>query len=340
MWSVVAAAIAAIAALYSTYSTNKNNKQLTEENREWEESQVDKQNAYNDPQNQVKRLQSAGYNPASLLMGNSTGISGNLSASPGSVQTPQYIDPISSLSNTLLSGSSGFKALQEGLSDKSLRQARIDNIQAQTQQLLADAKLLGASETAQRIANQYADARETWAINGMKSNVRLSYAQSANFKASTDKLRYEIENLLPEQIRNLVAERKIDVLQLDVMSATIADLKKSAELKGSQIGLTEAQTSQASSQAGLAEAQSGLTEQESQNYSQLFDMIIEKYNAEIENLSAQAGLSKEETFWKVFDIADQNANKFMGTKIGTRAIGNTRRTNKVAKRIIKERMNQ
>ena len=107
MWGAIASVLAAVAggviSYLSTERTNETNRELSQQQQEYDEKMVDKQNQYNDPVRQSERMRLAGLNPSAIGMANGTSVTGNYSASPNGYQLPAQMDPFLNASNGLLS---------------------------------------------------------------------------------------------------------------------------------------------------------------------------------------------------------------------------------------------
>lgn len=130
-WGAAATPIAGLAtgilgartARRNTDATIKANRELAEYQYEKDLEMWERQNAYNDPSMQMARLKAAGLNP-NLVYGDK-GVSGNWSAPGPKYQAPnveyQYQNPFQNLGSAV--------AMYQ---DMRLRQAQIDNVNAQT----------------------------------------------------------------------------------------------------------------------------------------------------------------------------------------------------------------
>lgn len=104
----------------ATGTMNKRSIILNMLNRQWEEQMMDKQNEYNKPINQMKRLEEAGLNP-NLVYGNANAIIS--SASPASGSAPWQVTPSQSKLETM--------ALVNGLRSQQLQNKQLEaNIEA------------------------------------------------------------------------------------------------------------------------------------------------------------------------------------------------------------------
>ena len=320
MWEILGYAIIALGSVLSTYLTNKQNKEESATQREWEEEQVDKQNDYNTPLNQVKRSQEAGLNPIAMSM-NGGSLFSSVSASPNSYQLPQLYDPMSMLGQSGEKIASAFSSLQSGLSDKTFRTARLQQINEQNEQIKAYVKQLNASTDAQLIANKYADQRELWALSGHKANFDLSYSEIARNNATVKQLNESIKNLIAERSKTQ-SEIDLNYLRLDEVLAHIANLESETLVNESRVDNIDADTSlkgvQSSNiQAGtdLINAQTAGKKLENSKYVELTDQVIAQYSETIKKIQADTDLTEQQAYWYVFDKADEYSPKFMGVTI-------------------------
>lgn len=158
----------------STSSTNSANIQMNRENiqaqkeenalnRQWNSDQVDKQNAYNTPTNQVARLRAAGINPYVAGLDGSGGQMSSPSYSTG-LNTQQPNLQSSQIGDFIANGSSQVGNM---LFNSSMQRAQVDNM------LLSNS--LNAQTMGAKIASAYAQAGEHKAAEKIsKMNADLS----------------------------------------------------------------------------------------------------------------------------------------------------------------------
>lgn len=312
MWELAAYAVMAIGSLISTLATNRTNKQLSQEQRSWEENMQSKENAYNAPDNQVERLNQAGINPIAGTMSNGISVSGNTSAFHGSYQLPNIYDPMSMLGSSGSSLGSAFNAFQQGLSDKTFRSARLEQINQQNNKLREDVRLTGASADAQIIANKYADERELWALKNQKVSYKLSYSEISKNNMTVKQLAQNIKNLILEG-KETQSNIDLNVLRLDEVAAHIAQMK--AETKGVE------------QHAALEAAQTEQQEHETGRYEELMDNVMKQYAEAVRKLQAESDLTEQEAYWYIFDKADERSltilgNRFARTRYGEKQYRN------------------
>ena len=304
---LAAGIVTALGSVVSSLFTNVQNSQINKDSQNWQEQMMDKQNEYNDPSNQVDRLQKAGINPIAGTMSSGLSVSGNTSAQHGTPSMIPMQDLMTALSgNSSLLGSA-FKSSQEGKSELTYRQARLEQIQNQNAQLVASAKQLNASADAQLIANKYADMRELWALRESKSRVQLNYSTIAANRQTMRESAQRIRNMLKEADL-LDTQIDLNYLSMDEVLAHIDEsrartenFKKDTELKDAQIGLVESEN---------------LEKKLSNNrYDELTDRVIAEYDQTIRKISADADLTEQEAYWYYFDEMDKNSLSVFGNKI-------------------------
>lgn len=276
-----------IGSAISTGLTNAANERLMKEQQAYNERMMDKQNAYNSPAAQMERMKEAGMNPAALGMGENGTAAGGSSASA----LPTTLLP---KQDYMTAASNSFLQMQQGISEKSLRQVRMDNIEAQTKQLLQDTELLGVNAESQRIYNQYAGDLYEWELQGRKANVKLTYAQRAEIKQSIREMKYRLENLLPQELKESISREKVNILSLEEMTTHIMSMKADTKLKESQ-NLTEM------SQQGLNEAETAKTWQEEEQIRLLVENFSTTYAAEIKSLAARTHLTEKQAQMVIFN---------------------------------------
>ena len=274
MWELLAYALIAAGSVLSTYFTNKQNKEESANQRQWQEHMMDKQNEYNRLTNQVSRAEEAGVNPLAITMGNGLSVTGNTSVSPGNYQLPNLLDPMSLLGSSASGLASAFNSAQQGLSDKTFRGARLDQIQNQNQQILSYTKNLNASTDAQLIANKYADARELWALAGYKADVSLTYAEVAKINASTRETIQNIKNLIASEAETQ-SIIKLNYLRMDEVLAHIDSLKADTDYTEQKIKESVANTAESEQRTALLSAQTDKAVQESDRYGELTDQLYQ-----------------------------------------------------------------
>lgn len=109
--------------MFSQSSANETNIKLARENRAWQESMWQKQNEYNAPVEQIKRLRAAGLNPALMYGQGNTGNAGSV----GSVSTPQ-VQPVTGLNE-------GISRAGDSIANAIMQLEQVKQMRAQTKLL-------------------------------------------------------------------------------------------------------------------------------------------------------------------------------------------------------------
>ena len=306
------ALFALIAGVISTLATNASNRSQTNDVMAWNEEMMDKQNAYESPANQAKLLEEAGINTAML---GETNIQSGRSASANPLSAIPFLNPLSEASGGLADLALSYKQGQEGMTESQSRALKLQSIENQNDLFLKQIESAGLNNESQKIALNYADMYYRYAAEGQKADVDLTYSQRANLKAQTAKMRYELENVLPEEVKKIISERNVNVLDLEVMSATIKDVLASANLKSKQSELVGEQITTEGLQQQNIGQDINLKQQQNDYYAKVQDAYLEKYAAEVRNLTASSGLTEEQTYWYLFDEMDKTSASFFGLKV-------------------------
>lgn len=327
MWEILAYALIAAGSVLSTYFTNKQSKEESDKQRLWQENMMDKQNEYNRLTNQFERAEEAGVNPLAMTMGNGLSVSGNTSVSPGNYQLPNILDPMSMLGSGASNLASAFSSAQQGLSDKTFRGARLDQIEQQSNKIREEIVNLHASTDAQLIANKYADELNLWAIAGKKADVSLTYAQVASTNQIARKTAQEIKNLVTENFKT-GTDIQLNYLNMHDVLAHISSQYKDIELKDSEIVKNQAQTDVLNAQehninasTDLLSAESDLKNQEAQRYGEVTDKVIAQYDAAISQIQAETGKTRQEAYWIWFDKVDSQSISILGNRLSQTRFG-------------------
>lgn len=149
--AAIGAGISALGGLASSALQNAANANLDEENREWQELMWNKNNEYNKPINQRKRLEEAGINPALAFSSGNTGVA-------SSASTPNQHAP------------ADFSALGSGFQGAAGMLLQGQSIEAQNRNLDADTEI-----KAQIAMTQY--ARDMASLEESLSRGNLSKGQ-------------------------------------------------------------------------------------------------------------------------------------------------------------------
>lgn len=292
---------AALAAVISALGTTVSNIALSNKQKQYNEQMQDKMNLYNSPSEQIERLKAAGISPNSLTMGNGSVVAGNHSASLNPYQLPNIQDPMSMITNSMLTGA-------KTKSEDEMRELRKQEVAAQIQTLQANAEKLGVDTQYQSILNVYASAKEMAAIKGQFATNALSWAQVNHVRQDAKNLAYQLSELLPAELKKLVSETNLNVGQLDLLIEQIA--KTHAETANVQQSTAESEAREE-----LLIAQSAQQEHETSRYDELTDAILEQYQATVNKLASETGLTQQQAFYYLFEICNKYGIKFMGVPI-------------------------
>jgi len=305
----------------------QNNRDLMQLQHEYNKYAFAAENEYNKPKYQIERLQEAGINPSTLAMNGGQVVGNNQSASMLPM-TPLQTD-FGSIFSGLISSLANSRLMNaQAKTEDQMRQVRYENVQKQNNELDARVRGLNASATAQEICNQYAHAREIWSLKKSQSEVSMNLGQRAVYNEQVKRFRYELDNILPADLMKIISETNVNIMSLDEMTAAIADYYSKIDERNQNIsesqtrqGLMEEQSKTEQAQQGLLSAETDIKEQESSNYQNITDHVIEQYNKTIDNIAAQTDKTKEETFWMVFDEVEKTSIKLMGSHFSRNRFG-------------------
>lgn len=289
-----------IASIMSAIGTTVSNIAMSQQQKKYNEQLQDKQNQYNSPSEQIERLKAAGVSPNSLTMGNGSVVTGNTSAGANPYQLPNIQDPMSMITNSMLTG-------EQGKTENEMRELRKQEAAAQIATLKANAEKLGVDTKYQSILNTFASAKEMAAIEGQRASTRLTHWQTAKVKQEGKNLAAELGNIL-KQYDLMVAQENLTVGQLDLLFEDIANKQADTALKKSQTGTQEAQKE-------LIEAQSEGQEMSNERYTELTDAILSQYQATVNKLAADCDLTEQEAFYYLYELTRKYGIKFMGVPV-------------------------
>ena len=243
--AIVAAGIGAGASLLGTGASAWHTGRQNKKSRAWSEKMYNRQyqdnlafwrmqNAYNDPANQMARLKAAGLNPALMYGGSSSGAAGQA----GAIQTPdvqqaQFRSP--SFAGIDVAGS-----YLGQMYDFDIKQAQVNNLEAQNLQILAQASLA----TAQTDRSKYDLAFETEMKDtyqeAKREALRKMYqdrqVQLKDYELRQINTKMGVMKGFEEIFRSRVARQK-DVLDMTKLDAQIAGIKADNILKHLDIEL-------------------------------------------------------------------------------------------------------
>lgn len=294
-----------------TKETNKTNKQMASDQMEWSERMMDKQNEYNSPVEQMKRLEQAGINPASTFMNGATSVTGNTSASPTGYNYTPMENPFTSATNAYLLSKQAANLEAKTKTENQLRDAQYQNLLAQNKQTLANAELIGLNAANQKTLNEFTAAKETWFLRNEKAKFNLTYSQRNQVNQQIKSMKYELENILPEQLKLLVQQGKLNVLDMDRVVAELESIKANTEKTKAETELTQAKTDTEGITQNNLIANTQLTYEEYEKVKLDVEKYLDRFNAEIAEIQARTGLTNEETYWYAFKVVQdgQGYNK-------------------------------
>lgn len=288
--------------LIGANETNDAQYRQQKRQREWEEHMVEKQNEYNSPVNQMKRLEEAGINPASTFMSGATSVSGNTSASPNSVGLAPLENPVTAATNAFLLSKQAANLEAKTKTENQLRDAQYQNLLAQNKQTLANAELIGLNAANQKTLNEFTAAKETWFLRNEKAKFNLTFSQRNQVNQQIKSMKYELENILPEQLKLLVQQGKLNVLDMDRVVAELESIKANTEKTKAETELTQAKTDTEGITQNNLIANTQLTYEEYEKVKLDVEKYLDRFNAEIAEIQARTGLTNEETYWYAFKV--------------------------------------
>lgn len=193
--TAISAAIAAGVAIYNGVRTKKENARQ----RKWQEEQVDKANAYNDPSAQKERLQNAGIN----LLG------ADMSNSPSQqVGNPTQFDP-------RIDGSAVSSLLGLGIQSM-MTQAQVENIKADTE--------------GKEIDNQSKGDRNAKELDFLSKQIENLTADTGLKRESASKLVQDVQNSIRElDLKEGELNNSIELMHLEQQKFNFDKLMRNKE---------------------------------------------------------------------------------------------------------------
>ena len=255
--NVLSAGISAIAQHYENKATRAHNLKLAQLQNQWNIEQWERNNDYNSPENQVARLKAAGLNPDLLYGG---GIENTSTSSPqmtsGAPRTPT---DWSSLANINPVGS---------YLDAQLKQAQIDNINAETKKTGAETSILTDEAAFTKALKEGELKLQDMEIKLGNKSLQLSDQQIKESQQRLMNMQGELQQINAQIQRwrdQTDNERKRIDIEKSVSKAQIKELASSANLKDEQafsisqqleplIRQIEAQTNEADSRISVNDA--------------------------------------------------------------------------------------
>ena len=262
--AAIGGALSAMANIYSTNQTNKANRELATLANQWSVEQWNRENAYNTPEEQRKRLEEAGFNPnlvyAQGNLMNEAAQSPAVTSAAGT-QRAWQIDPLTAAQIANINADTDLKEKQAG---QTSQQTQLTAKQMEDIDSIIKWRNQQNSESIERI-NSLVKGRELTdaQINRLSVqnlsdmvNLDISYGYLMNDvqRVSNDSQRLELEKKLnAASIRNLnadtrkkLAEANVTERQYQEMVATFA-LRKSD--LANKVNLSAAQINQANATA-------------------------------------------------------------------------------------------
>lgn len=197
-------------------SANATNIQLAREQQQWSEAMWNKQNEYNTPAAQMKRLKDAGLNPAMMYSQGQVGNAGSV----GSYSRAQVENAMAPLAQ-------GISSAGSGIADLMIRNEQVKQMQAQTEYLKARA----AKE-----ANTTPTAEAWQKFFQEKSNLVRNQSQYYDEKQTSQNIfNFMYGHRLDLQARNMDLSNQLLVQQINRAAVEVT-------LAQEKIHLTKAQT--------------------------------------------------------------------------------------------------
>lgn len=184
------------------------NKMLAEQQNKWNVEQWERENYYNTPSNQIKRMKDAGLNP-DLVYGN--GAAQSLSATSPNLTSGAASSPVdvSALGQKMTMG----QAIQQSLNNAMMR-AQIDNVKADTANKSVNTDLLNIDKETREMANQLG-----LDILAIEKNLKGQQAENA----------FEQFNILKKQYEK--TEKEIQSLDIDIAIKNIEKSFKTEQMQ-------------------------------------------------------------------------------------------------------------
>lgn len=178
---------------------NKTNIKLAEQARQHDVSMWERTNQYNTPQMQMQRFKEAGLNP-NLIYGQ--GSEGNASQAP-KAPIPEVQNELASLSQ--MSALPVISMYQ----DWRVKNAQIDNLEAQAAATKQNAALTALRQTTQEYTNQrLGDEKHFWYDNAKEKSYQIQgQSQLMRFKAQTAQKMFN--EALPTQIKSIILRNNL-----------------------------------------------------------------------------------------------------------------------------------
>lgn len=202
--------------------TRKYNLQLAKMQNKWNRQQWQMENAYNSPSAQIQRMRAAGLNPDMMYGG---GVSGNLSASSPSMTSGV---PGSPMDFTALGSKRPISDAVSSYLDTQLKQAQIDNINADTNKKGAEASILSSDAAFRDALNQGQLDLQNVQIKVQNKGIELTDAQIKEAQARLTSIEAEVGLFKATAAKIRKETQWMDALNQDIRKLNDATLKKLA----------------------------------------------------------------------------------------------------------------
>lgn len=300
MGAALIAALASILVAGVTYASNKN---LMDKQQNYNKEQLDLQNEYNTPSAQMERLKDAGINPSTSFMHGGQTVM-NQSAQPLPFN-PLPTD-FSSLGNMMSSFSNSKLQFSQAKTEDLLREEKYNNLKLQNEQYVANIEKIGVDTKGVQIANQYASALNEVSLMKSRSEIGLNLRQMAIAQKEVEKMKYELENVLPQEVKESVSREKLNLLEQDKVVAEIERIyyqnaQSEAETQESvaRKDLIEAQTKTEESEQGLLEQEANLAESQNKYLDKQVQLFLDTYDEQVEQIATDLRISKKQAQWYI-----------------------------------------
>lgn len=238
MWGAIAGAASGILGLFGNKKNNDAIAAENEKNRQWQAEQATiafnrqrqltkEQNEWNSYKNQRKLMEEAGYNP-NLMVSGTAGVS----QSNSSTNAPQANTPVTGMPSSVMS-----PEVINTLANASL-------LDSERRKNDAEINLIGSQNINQQLQNFYDTVRNNSAELekkldlGLKEiSITLSSSQVSLNKILEDLNRYDLNNLKPAQVNNILADTVAKETQAGLNRALEAKTKSDQELSWKQYSL-------------------------------------------------------------------------------------------------------
>lgn len=287
------AAAPIIAAGVNAISTAINNKAQ----RDYNTSMMEYQNQYNSPAAQLERYKQAGLSPVGMRMSEGTLYSGNMSAQP-LPYNPQSVVDAQTAANMLVAQKQAEKYGEEAQSERTLRGAKLDALEAQNAQFLANVANLNANTTSTEIANRYADLKYQYELAGKRMDINLSGWQIRRLNQEIKNMDYQLKKVFPAEVQKYLSEKVHNYADVERITAAAADLREAAALKG-------AEREKVLAEIGLVEDEHLNKILSNENLQQMIDTYMERFETEMRGIASRAALDEEQTYFEYYRVMSQ-----------------------------------